>query len=207
MGDEQHGRAERLAQRGQDVAHLGAGDLVERGERLVHQQDRRPERQRPDQRHPLLHATRQLVGVGVEEPRQPDPIEQLDRRHRGGRASGAPVDVEQQAGVGADRPPRQQRRRLRHPTDLLGGASARRGLAIDDDAAGARCRQARDDAQQRRLATAARSEQRDDLTRLDVEIDRCQRFGRAEATGDAGELDGRHGGGRRRVSDAGRAWR
>ena len=68
---------ERLAQPGQQVAHVGAGDLVEGGERLVHQQQRGAEGDRPHEGDALLHAARQLVRVGVGEVGQADLGEQL----------------------------------------------------------------------------------------------------------------------------------
>ena len=63
VGHEHHRGLALLGQLQQEVAHLGAGDLVERGEGLVHEQHRRVEGERPDERHPLLHAAGQLVGV------------------------------------------------------------------------------------------------------------------------------------------------
>ena len=80
MGDEQDRRRERLAQAGQEVAHVGAGDLVEGGERLVHQQQRRAERDGAHEGDALLHAARQLVRVGVGEVRETDVGEQLGGR-------------------------------------------------------------------------------------------------------------------------------
>ena len=77
--------AERLAQPGQQVAHVGPGDLVEGGERLVHQEQRRAERHRPHEGDALLHAARQLVRVGVGELAEADLGEQLDRVRAGVR--------------------------------------------------------------------------------------------------------------------------
>jgi hypothetical protein len=51
---------------------LAAGERVERGEGFVHQQDFRLHGQRPRNRHPLLHAARQRVRIGVGEARQAD---------------------------------------------------------------------------------------------------------------------------------------
>ena len=66
-----------LAQPHQQVAHVGAGDLVEGGERLVHEQQRRAERERPHEGDALLHAARQLVRVGVGEVPEADLGEQI----------------------------------------------------------------------------------------------------------------------------------
>ena len=46
--------------------HPLAGHLVERPERLVHEQDRRLEGERPGDRDALLHAARELVRVVLE---------------------------------------------------------------------------------------------------------------------------------------------
>ena len=75
VGDEQHRRVERLAQPRQQVSHVGPGDLVERRERLVHQEVRSAERERPGEGDALLHAARQLVRVGVAEVGEPDLVQ------------------------------------------------------------------------------------------------------------------------------------
>ena len=82
VGDEQHRGAERLAQPAEQVAHVGAGHLVERGERFVHQQDRGVDRERPHQPDALLHAAGQLVRVGVAEVAEADLVEQVVDRRR-----------------------------------------------------------------------------------------------------------------------------
>ena len=80
VGDEQDGRLVALPQPEEQVAHLGAGHLVEGGERLVHQQDRARRGRRP-----APGATRCCMppdssrGVGVEEVAEADLAEQ---RHR-----------------------------------------------------------------------------------------------------------------------------
>src|ERR1700728_237816 len=52
-------------------------ELVKRGERLVHEQDRRLDGERPRDRHPLAHAARQLGGPQPLPPGEADPGEQL----------------------------------------------------------------------------------------------------------------------------------
>ena len=59
------------------LVELVAHDLVERAERLVHQQKVGIERQRPGDRGALLHAARQLPGKLVAEARQVDEFEPL----------------------------------------------------------------------------------------------------------------------------------
>ncbi len=66
VGDEQDRRAGRLPDAQELALQHVAGDRVERGERLVHEQDARllgagRRGQRPGQRHALPHAARQLV--------------------------------------------------------------------------------------------------------------------------------------------------
>ena len=71
--------------------HPLAGHLVERPERLVHQQQLRVEGQRPGDRHPLLHAARQLPGMLVGEALELDQPEQLGRAARAARRPGKPM--------------------------------------------------------------------------------------------------------------------
>ena len=119
------------------MTHVLAGDLVEGGERLVHQQQRSAERHRPDEGDALLHPARQLVRVGVGELGEADLGEQVAGRARrfAGRVA---VDLEEQAGVAGDGAPGQQRRRLRHEPDTLGDAGGVRAAAVDLDDPGAR---------------------------------------------------------------------
>ena len=92
MGDEHDRRVEWLAQPRQQVTHVGAGDLVEGGERLVHQEIGSAECERPGEGDALLHSARQLVRKGVGEVGQADVGEQP--RWIGEVAwIGAPVDV------------------------------------------------------------------------------------------------------------------
>ena len=110
------------------------------------------------------------------------------------RVGATAVDVEEQAGVGLDRAPRQQGRGLGHEADALRGPRVVRAGAVDRHGARRRLDEPADDAQQRRLAAAGRAEHGHDLARLDGEVDRSQRLDRAEPLRDAHELDGgRHG--------------
>ena len=63
VGDEEHGQAELAAQVVEDRHHLRLGGDVERGGRLVGQQQPRLGQQRRGDHHPLQHAARQLVRV------------------------------------------------------------------------------------------------------------------------------------------------
>ena len=76
MGDEEDRRAGLLPDAQQLLVELVAGDLVERAERLVHQQDARPADQRPGDRHALAHAAGKLVRQRVLAAREADQLEQ-----------------------------------------------------------------------------------------------------------------------------------
>ena len=75
--DEQHGEFRFLPQHQQLVLHALAGQRVERGERFVHQQDVGLHRHAARNRHPLLHAARQRVRIGVGELGQVDLLDVL----------------------------------------------------------------------------------------------------------------------------------
>ena len=75
MGDEHHGFAGLVPQPQQLLVEMVAHDLVERAERLVHQQQRRIERQRAGDRGALLHAAGQLPGKFALEARKIDQLE------------------------------------------------------------------------------------------------------------------------------------
>ena len=65
MGDEQHGRVRLLDDADHQLLHLPLGLGVERAERLVHEENRGPIRQRARDGDPLLHAAGKLVRIGV----------------------------------------------------------------------------------------------------------------------------------------------
>ena len=67
---------------------MSAGDLVEGGERLVHQQQGAPSAIARHEGDALLHPARQLVGVGVGEVGEPDLGEQLAGEGARGRPRG-----------------------------------------------------------------------------------------------------------------------
>ena len=83
MGDEHHGLAQRLPQRQEVVVEAKARDLVERGERLVHQQERGLGDQRARDRGAHLHAARKLARIALREAGKPDARERrVDARRR-----------------------------------------------------------------------------------------------------------------------------
>ena len=103
------------------------------------------------------------------------------RSARRGRASRctrscapAPVPAEQlerQRDVPRDGPPVVEHGVLEDDPVVAVEPRLVRGLAVDDDLAGGRLDQVADDPQQRRLAAARRPDQRDELARLDLEVD------------------------------------
>ena len=79
VGDEERGGADLELDATDLVAQLGAHLGVERRQRLVEQQHRRLDGQRPGQRDPLLLAAGELGGVVVGLVREPDELEHLPR--------------------------------------------------------------------------------------------------------------------------------
>jgi hypothetical protein len=75
--------------------------------------------------------------------------------------------------IGADRLPRKQREVLKHDP-AIGPWGADR-LTLDEDLAGLRGEKAADEIEQRRLAAAGRSEQRNEFTRAHIERDVLER--------------------------------
>ena len=130
-----------------------AGLRVERGERFVHQQNRRVDRQRAHEADALLHAAGELVGIMLLEAGQADEVEimrdaLLDMR---GRRAG---HGETEGGVVINGFPGQQAEVLEHHGHAFGRAGDR--VAVDQQSAVADVGQAGNAAQQRRLAATAR---------------------------------------------------
>ena len=186
MGDHQGGAAAaHLFQRALDLL-LGAG--VERAGRLVEQQDLRVLQDGARDRHPLLLAARQLQAAFadrrlVAQRQRHDEI--VDARQPGGLldflagASGPAV-----ADVVEDRVV-EQHGVLRHHADRRAQAVLRDVadvLAVDPYAAARHVVEAEQDARHRRLAGAARADDRHGIARRDAEADSC-RIGRASRNG------------------------
>jgi hypothetical protein len=120
---------------------------------------------------------------------------EVDERQEGGHARGAVAPREAEADVLGDRQVGEERVVLEHHPDAA-RLGRRPGRTRDDpptdlDRPGVRSLEARDRAQQGRLAAAGGTEQREDLTACDVE--RCVTHGRdvAEALGHPFESDRR----------------
>ncbi len=179
MGDQYHRQCQLAVQALQVGQDLGLALGVQRGQRLVHQQQARAGGQRAGNRHALALAARQR---GRPPRHQPADAQQLDHRIqrdalRIGTAALAPVGQ-----VGGHIQVRKQRRLLDHIAQrpLVRGQEHARGivlphLAVDDDAAG-RALQPGECAQHRGLAAARGADQRGDVPVAEVEIDVLQRL-------------------------------
>ncbi len=166
----------RLPQPQQIVVEREPGDLVERGERLVEQQQFGFGDQGAGDRHPHPHAARELVRIGALEPGEPDRAQRRRRAVALGRAHPS-GDAERQFDVGGDRAPRHQRRVLEDkPDPPRRGSCAALAADIDYARAVARLGEAGDDAQQCALAAARWPEQAEELARRHRQIDAAQRL-------------------------------
>src|SRR5271170_5630996 len=166
MGHEHDCRPERRPQRRQVVVELEAGDLVQGGERLIHQQDRRPGHQGAGDRYPHLHPPGQLARVGLGEAGEPDLLQRLFDawtglflRHAG--------ETQRQPDVGEHIGPWRQRRLLKYEAEL-------RTFGLPDNLAARRRGQSRQQSQDRGLSATGRPKQGEKLARLNVEVEAPQ---------------------------------
>ncbi len=172
MGHEDDGLGCALPDAQQLRLHQASGLGVESAERLVHQQDLGIECERARNGGALLHTTRQLRGITVLEAAEPD---QIDEGLRALLAllAGKPHALEAVEHVGAHRLPGEQREVLKHDAAVGTGRSDR--LAFDHDLAGLGGKEAADEIEQRRLAATGRTQQGDELARVDAERDVFER--------------------------------
>ena len=139
VADEQDGGIELEPQLLDEVQHLGLDRHIESGRRLVEDEQRRIARQRHGDRHPLLHAARQLMRVALHHPSRignAHPVEHLGaagqcflprhaakREDLGNLASDADRRVERPAGIlvnhGDRRLPQRPELRLPHAHQVL----------------------------------------------------------------------------------------
>ena len=148
------------------------GLIVERGKRLIQQQNVRIGRERADQRHALAHAARELIRVRVLKAPKAVGFQQLVRPAAGFGGALA----------GDSKPSSAFCRTVRHsnkwsfcrrmPTRVGGAANAR---AVESDAAFGRPQQAGDQRQQRGLAAAARPDDAAKLAVADREVQVLER--------------------------------
>jgi hypothetical protein len=171
----------------QDLPGLG----VQRGERLVHQQDRRVGRQRARDGSPLPHPTRQLVGIAIlEAPEVHEPQELLAPLRS--RAGLQPLELQRKLDVVPEREPGEERGVLEDDGAI--GPGAGDGLLPFQHTPRGGARQPRDEVQDRGLAAPGRSQQAGELTgrhpkrRIAQDLDLS--LGRPDGEGDALERDG-----------------
>jgi hypothetical protein len=181
VGDEED-RLPRAGDRGlaphaqQLEVHLVARHGVQRAERLVHQEQRRIEQQRAAEGRALLHAAGELARALGGEVFEPDEAQQL-RRALVIAPRVAPRQLRGEQDVLEHAAPVQQHRRLEHHPDLGDGAPDR--MVRDLHAARGRRAQPGHDAEQRRLAAARGTDERDELAARDGEGDVAEGFDRA----------------------------
>src|SRR3954447_6877342 len=155
----------------QFLAYLG----VERAERFVEQQNARLDGERACERNALALAAGQLVRQPLPERAELHQLEQLidpcaNRRLGRTRPAGARTKAERN--ILEHRHVAEKRVVLEHETDIaLADAARQRILAVEMDLALIGPVQPGDDTQQRGLARSRWTEQRDELARVNVEID------------------------------------
>ena len=193
VGDEDAGDVDLVVQppqpSAQFLAHLG----VERAEGLVEQQHLRLDRERARQGDALALAAGELRGIAVGEAVELHELQQLvhARADLGfGRPLAPRLHAQPEGDVLEHRHVAEQRVMLEDETDLaLAHADGARVLAVEQHLAGVRRLQPGDDAQQRGLARARQTQQRDQLAGLDVQVDIVERNEVAEPLADVFELD------------------
>ena len=187
VGDIEDGDAEALVQLLDLELHVVAQLLVERAERLVHEDDRRPVDQAARERDALLLAARELLRKPARDVRQLHDVE--DAAHLLGRLRCRhAAHVQREGDVLLDRQVREQRVVLEHHADVaLVRRLVGRQLAADPDLACRRLDQPGDDHQQRGLARARGPEQRQELALGKVEARIGERQHRAIALADAAD--------------------
>ena len=154
VGDEHDRRAGLAPDAQQFLVQPVAGDLVQRAERLIHQQHARSAQQRARDRHALAHAARQLVRQRLLPARQSDQRQQVLRPHRARRQLMPPAHLQRQADVVKCVAPGQQGGVLEHEADLAVSPGLRRRLRQHPHAAGRGRHDIGDHPQQRRFAAA-----------------------------------------------------
>src|SRR5581483_1981586 len=162
--------------------------LVDRGERLVHQQHLRVYRERPREADALLHAAGELRRVGVLEAAGEADFGECTARRARALARRRAAQEQAELGVLARRRPRHEGEVLEDEARLAPSRAAD-GAAADDDAAAVHRHEAGDAFEKRGLAAAARADQRQELPRLDLDVDIEQRLHGAEALRDTLDRD------------------
>ncbi len=142
-----------------------AGELVQRPERLVHEEQVRVGHQRPGDRDTHPHAAGQVPGHRLGAAAEFDLLQ--GRSHaRGGLRAGHARQIEGQAHVGGDTGPGHQRRLLEDEGEAASvPADPVEAAAPPQDPAVARLGETRDQLQERALPAAGGADQTDELPR------------------------------------------
>ena len=171
--------------------HVLTQALVERAERLVHEQYRRLEDDRARQRHPLLLAARELARIAVGETVQPHQPQRAPHALDDVGLRGAP-HLQRVGDVLEHGEMREERVLLEDDADVaaVGRPVGDRG-AGDQDVALRRLLEAGDHPQRGRLARAAGAEQREEAAALHRERDVVNDAATAERLGEPAHLERR----------------
>ena len=159
-----------------------ARHLIQRAEGLVHQEHRWPERQGAGDADTLLHAARELPGIAIGKLCQSDQVQEC----RGALTpliGGDAHDLQRELNVPRDRPPLVEHRLLKHDAVLTRQARLARRLAVDANGASGRQEQIAEQPQQRALATARWTDERDERARANLQGDVLQRANRLASVG------------------------
>ena len=186
MRDEQDGLAGFLPDAQQLDLHQIAGLGIERRERLVHQQDVRIGGERAGETDALLHAARELVRVVPFEADEADHLDEPlgDAVTRSGRDA---LQFKSELDVALHRPPGQEPELLEHHGTI--GPGTGDFSPVHGQFAGIGPQQAEQDIEERALATAGWSDNRQELAFADVDIEAVQRAHRPAVRRPEGEVD------------------
>src|SRR5215470_4213486 len=197
VGDEDVGEAEALLQVDQQLQDLRADGDVERGDRLVEDDQLGLQDEGAGDRQPLALAAAELVGKAVELVRlQADDLEHAARLVAALAARADAVEAQRLRQVGADAHARIERgeRVLKYDLHLapegaeLLPAAAQEVAAVQPHAASGRLDQPQDEARRRRLAAAALADETESFSPGEGEadaVDGLQRRSRAAEEGAA----------------------
>lgn len=193
MRDEDEGGAKLALDFLEGELELLAELEIQRRQGLVQQKDRGFQHQRSRKSHPLLLAAGQLRDAPAAEVAEPDEVEEVPDLPAQFRLR----HIAQAQAVGdvlVDRKMRKQRQVLENHADRPAlRRQARHVAPVDRDRPGAGRDEASDQSQQCGLAAAGRTEQRDEGTGFDREIEARKHGRRAIGLRNAGNLDGASG--------------
>ena len=169
VGDEESRRLALHADALKLHVHEVAGQLVERRKGFVEKEHGRVGDQHPASRRALRHPAGQLARIGIGRRAQSDELEQLPcpRHRRAGRGASAP-DFDRQHDVLDRGFPRQERRLLKHHSDVRPRAHHR--PMFEHDPPGGGRNESGHDLQQRGLATTGGADDRRELPLAEDEL-------------------------------------